>query len=126
MSCELQYVIHMQFMHLSNVLGERTPCVDQGLCNTISAQRMFRPQDERDALRSCLAQYGVPDEAVAAKLHAKDFARTRVALSLSLPLSQVQQYSSGRSGGGMSYQQQEHQRFLEDPLDDGDGQTFSL
>ena len=23
-------------------------------------------------------------------------------------------------------QQQEHQRFLEDPLDDGDGQTFSL
>ena len=39
---------------------------------------------------------------------------------------EVQQYASGRAGGGMSYQQQEHQRFLEDPLDDGDGQTFSL
>ena len=39
---------------------------------------------------------------------------------------EVQQYASGRAGGGLSYQQQEHQRFLEDPLDDGDGQTFSL
>ena len=36
-------------------------------------------QDERDALWQCLAAFGVPEEAVAAKLHAKDFARTRIA-----------------------------------------------
>merc|ERR1719152_408540 len=39
----------------------------------------------------------------------------------------VAKYATGREGDGVSYQKQEHQRFLEDPLeDDGDTQTFSL